>query len=63
MRLDTCGILSTIFTRRKASSESSITKTCLFKYIENVPPQNEKFQIKNADMFHISAQNIDCVYY
>ena len=26
-----------------------ITKTCLFKYTEN-------FQIKNSDIFHISAQ-------
>ena len=32
-----------------------ITKTCLFKYIEN-------FISKNSDIFHISAQNIDCRY-
>ena len=25
-------------------------------------PKNEKFQIKNSDIFHISAQNIDCGY-
>ena len=24
------------------------------------PPKHEKFQIKNTDIFHISAQNIDC---
>ena len=24
--------------------------------------KNEKFQIKNSDNFHISAQNIDCGY-
>ena len=24
--------------------------------------QNENFQIKNSDIFHISAQNIDCGY-
>ena len=24
------------------------------------PPKNESFQIKNFDIFHISAQNIDC---
>ena len=23
-------------------------------------PKNEHFQIKNSDIFHISAQNIDC---
>ena len=24
------------------------------------PPKTESFQIKNSDIFHISAQNIDC---
>ena len=27
-----------------------------------LPPNNENFQIKNSDIFHISAQNIDCGY-
>ena len=27
-----------------------------------VPTKNEIFQIKNSDIFHISAQNIDCGY-
>ena len=31
-------------------------------YIENFTNKNENFQIKNSDIFHISAQNIDCVY-
>ena len=26
------------------------------------PPKNENFQIKNSDIFHIFAQNIDCGY-
>ena len=40
-----------------------ITKTRLFKYIENfTTKKNESFQIKNSDIFHISAQNIDCGY-
>ena len=40
-----------------------ITKTSLFKYIMKIlSPKNEKFQIKNSDIFHISAQNIDCGY-
>ena len=40
------------------------TKTCLFKYTEKIilPPKNENFQIKISDIFHISAQNIDCGY-
>ena len=37
-----------------------ITKTRLFKYIENFTPKTESFQIKNSDIFNISAQNIDC---
>ena len=31
-------------------------------YIEISPPKIENFQIKNADIFHISVQNIDCLY-
>ena len=27
-----------------------------------LPPKNEIFQIKDSDIFHISAQNIDCGY-
>ena len=39
-----------------------ITKTWLFKYQEILPPKNENVQIKKSDIFHSSAQNIDCVY-
>ena len=39
-----------------------ITKTRLFKYIENFTTKNENFQIQNSDSFHISTQNIDCGY-
>ena len=41
----------------------NITKTRLFKYIENFTTQKKwKFSDKNSDIFHISAQNIDCGY-
>ena len=34
-----------------------------YSYIEKISlPQTEKFQTKNSDIFHISAQNIDCGY-
>ena len=33
-----------------------ITKTRLFKYIENSTTKNWKFSDKNSDIFHISAQ-------
>ena len=39
-----------------------ITKTCLFKYTENVTIKIENIQINNSDIFHVSAQNIDYVY-
>ena len=39
-----------------------IRKTRLFKYIENFTSKNWKFSDKNSDIFHISAQNIDCGY-
>ena len=38
-------------------------KTRLFKYTENFTTKKEKKNpIKNSDIFHISAQNIDCGY-
>ena len=37
-------------------------KTRLFKYTENFIDKNWKFSGKNSDIFHISAQNIDCRY-
>ena len=39
-----------------------ISKTRLFKYIENFTPKNWKFSDKNSYIFHISAQNIVCGY-
>ena len=39
-----------------------ITKTRLFKYIENFATKNWKFSDKNSDIFHISAKNIGCGY-
>ena len=39
-----------------------ITKTRLFKYIENFTSKNWKFSEKIFDIFLISAQNIDCGY-
>ena len=42
--------------------ESSITKTCLFKYTENFTTKKWKFSDKTFWYLHISAQNIDCGY-
>ena len=43
-------------------SSLSITKTRLFKYTKNFTTKKLNFQIKNSDIFHISAQNIDSGY-
>ena len=41
--------------------EATIMKTCLFKYTENFMAKQLKLSDKkNSDIFHISAQNIDC---
>ena len=43
--------------------DNYITKTRLFKYIENFTSKNWKFsEKKSADIFYISAQNIDSGY-
>ena len=40
---------------------SVITKTRLFKYTENFTAKKRTFSDKkNSDIFHISAENIDC---
>ena len=39
-----------------------ITKTRLFKYIENFTTKYENFQTKHSGSFHISSQNIDSGY-
>ena len=46
----------------QAPRSAVITKTSLFKYIENFTTKNGKFQIKISDIFHKSPQNIDCRY-
>ena len=46
----------------KASSFPPITKTRLFKYIENFTIKKGNFSDKNSDILQISVQNIDCGY-
>ena len=54
-------IFSTLYEKKK--KKKNIKKTRLFKYIENFTSKNWKFSDKkNSDIFHISAQNIDCGY-
>ena len=41
---------------------SSLRKHAYSTILENLSSKIENFQIKNSDIFHISAQNIDCGY-
>ena len=40
----------------------SLRKHAYSNILKILPPKNENFQIKNSDIFHISAQTIDCGY-
>ena len=40
----------------------SLRKHAYSNILKLLPPKNENFQIKNSDIFHVSAQNIDCGY-
>ena len=41
---------------------SSLRKHTYSNILKILPSKNENFQIKNSDIFHISAQNIDSGY-
>ena len=38
----------------------TLRKHAYSNILKILPPKNENFQMKNSDIFHISAQNIDC---
>ena len=40
----------------------SLRKHAYSNILKILPSKNENFQIKNSDIFHISAQSIDCGY-
>ena len=40
----------------------SLRKHAYSNIVKILPPKNEKISDKNPDIFHISAQNIDCGY-
>ena len=43
-------------------TRKTLRKPAYSNILKIVPPKNEIFQIKNSDIFLISAQNIDCGY-
>ena len=59
----TCaGFANTVISMQYIFSQSPLRKHAYSNIQKILPPKNENFQIKNSDIFHISAQNIDCGY-
>ena len=50
-----------LFTRHILDSQS-LRKHAYSTILKILPPKNVNFQMKNSDIFHISAQNIDYGY-
>ena len=50
------------FIVQESKQESTLRKQAYSNILKILPPKNENFQIKNPDIFHTSAQNIDCGY-
>ena len=48
--------------KKDTYSSRSLRKHAYSNILKILPPKTENFQIKNSDIFHISAQNIDCGY-
>ena len=46
----------------ETTDAQTLRKHAYSNILKILPPKNENFQIKNSDIFHISAQNIDCGY-
>ena len=53
---------SLLDTSNLQSSDHSLRKYTYSKVLKIIQSKKEKFQIKLSDIFHISAQNIDCGY-
>ena len=42
--------------------QMTLWKQAYLNILKILPQKNENFQMKNSDILHISAQNIDCGY-
>ena len=49
-------------TTKAAGTRITLRKHAYSNILIILPPKNENFQTKNSDIFHVSAQNIDCGY-
>ena len=54
--------LSFVWFVEKAVPRDSLWKHLYSNILKNLPPKIEKIQIRNSDIYHISAQNIECGY-
>ena len=54
--------LTKFYSENLLFKRKSLRKQAYSNILKILPPKNEKFQIKNSDIFNISAQNIDCGY-
>ena len=45
-----------------SDTKRPLQKHAYSNILKSLPPKNWKFSDKNSDIFHISAQNIDCGY-
>ena len=51
-----------VYMAYKSNLNTSLRKHAYSNILKISPPKTENLQIKNSNIFHISAQNIDCVY-
>ena len=51
-----------LYTVSAGFTDVYITKHAYSNILKILPPKNENFQIKNSNIFLISAQNMDCGY-
>ena len=49
-----------LFIKTPSFQKLTLRKHAYSNILKIFPPKNENFLIKNSDIFHISAQNIDC---
>ena len=55
--------LSRVYFKRKVfATEVAIMKNAYSNKLKILQPKTENFQVKTSDIFHVSAQNIDCRY-
>ena len=55
-------IIDITFRNNYNSNQAALWKHAYSNILKILQPKKENFPIKNSDIFHISAQNIDCRY-